>query len=51
MFKRNIEKEVLPVSEKNGVGQVVFSPLAQGVLTGKFKVGQVSESRWGFFDP
>ncbi|PAE38022.1 aldo/keto reductase family protein [Bacillus sp. 7884-1] len=37
MFKRYIEKEVIPVSEKYGVGQVVFSPLAQGVLTGKYK--------------
>ncbi|OIJ11097.1 voltage-gated potassium channel [Anaerobacillus alkalilacustris] len=44
MFKRDIEKEVIPVSEKNGVGQVVFSPLAQGVLTGKYKAGQVPES-------
>jgi len=37
MLKREIEKEVIPVSEKNGVGQVVFSPLAQGFLTGKYK--------------
>ncbi|RSL31762.1 aldo/keto reductase [Salibacterium salarium] len=40
MIKRYIEKDVLPVSEKNGIGQVVFSPLAQGVLTGKYKPGQ-----------
>ncbi|MDQ0253401.1 voltage-dependent potassium channel beta subunit [Evansella vedderi] len=39
MFERYIEKEVLPVSEKNGIGQIVFSPLAQGVLTGKYKPG------------
>ncbi len=37
MLNRNIEKEVIPVSEKHGVGQVVFSPLAQGLLTGKYK--------------
>ena len=37
MLHRNIEKEVIPVSEKHGVGQVVFSPLAQGLLTGKYK--------------
>jgi voltage-dependent potassium channel beta subunit len=39
MFHRYIEKEVLPVSEKNGIAQVVFSPLAQGVLTGKYRLG------------
>ncbi len=37
MLHRNIETEVLPVSEKYGIGQVVFSPLAQGLLTGKYK--------------
>lgn len=40
MFYRNIESDVLPVSEKNGLSQVVFSPLAQGVLTGKYRLGQ-----------
>jgi len=37
MIGRSIEKEVIPVSEREGIGQVVFSPLAQGVLTGKYK--------------
>ncbi|MBM6994068.1 aldo/keto reductase family protein [Paenibacillus sp. DXFW5] len=36
MFNRYIEKEVIPVSERSGIGQVVFSPLAQGLLTGKY---------------
>ena len=36
MFNRYIEKEVIPVSERHGIGQVVFSPLAQGLLTGKY---------------
>ncbi|MBE4909528.1 aldo/keto reductase family protein [Bacillus luteolus] len=40
MFHRDIEDEIIPVSEKNGISQVVFSPLAQGVLTGKYKGGQ-----------
>jgi voltage-dependent potassium channel beta subunit len=39
MLHRNIEKEVIPVSMREGIGQVVFSPLAQGVLTGKYKIG------------
>lgn len=36
MLTRNIEAGVLPTCERLGVGQVVFSPLAQGVLTGKY---------------
>lgn len=39
MLQRYIEKEVLPVCEKHGIGQVVWSPLAQGVLTGKYQKG------------
>jgi aryl-alcohol dehydrogenase-like predicted oxidoreductase len=40
MLWRVIEADVLPLCEREGVGQVVFSPLAQGVLTGKYKPGQ-----------
>lgn len=36
MFQRYIEQEVMPLSERHGIGQVVFSPLAQGLLTGKY---------------
>jgi aryl-alcohol dehydrogenase-like predicted oxidoreductase len=37
---RVIEAEVVPASIEMGIGQVVFSPIAQGVLTGKYAVGQ-----------
>ena len=40
MIGRGLEKEVLPLCEQEGIGQVVFSPLAQGVLTGKYQPGQ-----------
>jgi len=40
MLHRPIEDAVLPVSEQYGIGNVVFSPLAQGVLTGKYLPGQ-----------
>ncbi|MCJ8007264.1 aldo/keto reductase family protein [Lederbergia wuyishanensis] len=43
MLSRNIEKEVIPVSEKYGISQVVYSPLGQGMLTGKYKSGNVPE--------
>ena len=36
---RVIESEVVPLCEKEGVGQIVWSPLAQGVLTGKYEPG------------
>jgi aryl-alcohol dehydrogenase-like predicted oxidoreductase len=36
---RVIEPEVLPLCEQEGIGQIVFSPLAQGVLTGKYQPG------------
>ena len=40
MLWRVIESEVIPASEENGIGQIVWSPIAQGVLTGKYKPGQ-----------
>ena len=40
MLWRVIEAEVVPTCEDLGIGQVVFSPIAQGVLTGKYKPGQ-----------
>ncbi|HXP56284.1 MAG TPA: aldo/keto reductase family protein [Streptosporangiaceae bacterium] len=40
MLWRVIEAEVVPLSEKEGIGQIVFSPIAQGVLTGKYQPGQ-----------
>lgn len=33
------EAEVMPVCRANGIGQIVWSPLAQGVLTGKYEPG------------
>ncbi|MEV4108892.1 aldo/keto reductase family protein [Nonomuraea sp. NPDC049695] len=40
MLWRIIEGEIVPLSEKEGVGQIVWSPIAQGVLTGKYLPGQ-----------
>ncbi|MCU1289241.1 MAG: aldo/keto reductase [Acidobacteria bacterium] len=37
---REPEKEVFPICAANGIGQIVWSPLGQGVLTGKYKAGQ-----------
>jgi aryl-alcohol dehydrogenase-like predicted oxidoreductase len=40
MLWRVIEPEVVPTCEELGIGQVVWSPIAQGALTGKYKPGQ-----------
>ena len=40
MLWRNPEAEVFPLCAANGIGQIVWSPLAQGVLTGKYQPNQ-----------
>ena len=49
MLWRVIEDEVVPTSEKEGLSQIVWSPLAQGVLTGKYQPGEQppADSRGG----
>ncbi len=39
MLWRVIEPEVVPLCEREGIGQIVWSPIAQGVLTGKYAPG------------
>lgn len=41
---RVIESEVIPLSQKEGIGQIVWSPMAQGVLTGKYLPGKKAPS-------
>jgi aryl-alcohol dehydrogenase-like predicted oxidoreductase len=56
MLWRGPERDVIPVSRELGISQIVWSPLAQGVLTGKYKPGEplpegtraTSESMGGF---
>jgi aryl-alcohol dehydrogenase-like predicted oxidoreductase len=40
MLWRGPEREVIPLCTANGISQIVWSPLAQGVLTGKYKPGE-----------
>jgi aryl-alcohol dehydrogenase-like predicted oxidoreductase len=40
MLWRVIEGEVMPACEELGISQIVWSPIAQGVLTGKYQPGQ-----------
>jgi aryl-alcohol dehydrogenase-like predicted oxidoreductase len=39
MIWRVIESEIVPLSQQEGIGQIVWSPIAQGVLTGKYLPG------------
>jgi aryl-alcohol dehydrogenase-like predicted oxidoreductase len=40
MLWRVIESQVVPASEREGISQIVWSPIGQGVLTGKYQPGQ-----------
>lgn len=45
LFARDIEQDQLPVCEKLGLGILVYSPLCQGLLTGKYLAGTPADSR------
>jgi voltage-dependent potassium channel beta subunit len=47
VFRRSIEREVIPTCEREGLGQVVFSPLAQGVLSSKYSGGKLPRGSRG----
>ncbi|MBV8885864.1 MAG: aldo/keto reductase family protein [Chroococcidiopsidaceae cyanobacterium CP_BM_RX_35] len=40
ILDRSIEKEIMPLCHREGVGIINYSPLAQGMLTGKYKPGE-----------
>ncbi len=46
VFRESVETDVMPVTEPNGIGLVVFSPLGQGMLTGKYDDGIPDNSRF-----
>jgi len=45
MIDRHIETEIMPICAQNGIGLVVWSPLAMGLLTGKYNNGIPEGSR------
>jgi aryl-alcohol dehydrogenase-like predicted oxidoreductase len=51
MLWRVIEAEVVPLCEKEGIGQLVFSPIAQGALTGKYRPGAAPPAESRATDP
>jgi aryl-alcohol dehydrogenase-like predicted oxidoreductase len=44
IVNRGIEREVLPVCQRYGMGALVWSPLGQGLLTGRFRKGQQADT-------
>ncbi len=51
ILNRDIEREVLPVCQRYGMGTLVWSPLGGGLLTGRYRKGQQASShraRFGF---
>jgi aryl-alcohol dehydrogenase-like predicted oxidoreductase len=45
ILNRGIETEVLPVAQRHGMGTLVWSPLAKGMLTGRIRKGQQTDLR------
>lgn len=45
ILSRSIEREVLPVAQRYGMGTIVYSPLAQGMLTGRVRRGEQTDLR------
>ena len=46
LYRERVEDRILPVTEPKGIGLVVFSPLAMGMLTGKYDEGIPEGSRF-----
>jgi aryl-alcohol dehydrogenase-like predicted oxidoreductase len=51
IVNRSIEREVLPVCQRYGMGTLVWSPLGQGLLTGRFRRGQQATTHRSGFTP
>jgi L-glyceraldehyde 3-phosphate reductase len=55
MFERWVENELLETVEKEGIGVIAFSPLAQGLLTDRYlnniPEGSRASKSWGFLKP
>jgi len=44
IINRSIEREVLPVAQRYGMGTLVWSPLGQGLLTGRYRKGRQADT-------
>jgi aryl-alcohol dehydrogenase-like predicted oxidoreductase len=54
LIRRDVEKEILPYCEANGIGVIVYSPMASGLLTGKMsreRAAALPENDWRSRNP
>lgn len=51
LFRRNIEKDILPYCLENGTGVVSYSPMFSGLLTGKFDINKPAKDDWRLRNP
>ncbi|MFB4271444.1 aldo/keto reductase [Nonomuraea sp. GTA35] len=51
IVNRSIEREVLPVCQRYGMGTLVWSPLGQGLLTGRYRKGQQTNTHRAGYTP
>ncbi len=47
LYRERVEEEILPITDPRGIGLVVWSPLAMGMLSGKYDEGVPQDSRFG----
>jgi aryl-alcohol dehydrogenase-like predicted oxidoreductase len=46
MVKRDVEEELLPYCQQHGIGVVAYSPMASGLLTGRFNYDNLASDDW-----
>ena len=52
LFRNRFEKEYRLLFERNGYGTTIWSPMAQGILSGRYNDGKIPEdTRFDKFDP
>jgi aryl-alcohol dehydrogenase-like predicted oxidoreductase len=51
MIEREIEADLLPYCRREGISIIAYSPLARGLLTGKYGPGRIPEGHWRSRDP
>jgi aryl-alcohol dehydrogenase-like predicted oxidoreductase len=54
LINRNVEREILPFAEREGIGVIAYSPMGSGLLTGKMtreRLAKMADSDWRKSDP
>jgi aryl-alcohol dehydrogenase-like predicted oxidoreductase len=54
LINRNVEREILPFAEREGIGVIAYSPMGSGLLTGKMtreRLTKLADSDWRKSDP